>query len=395
MDNRHETEEEMRARLKEELKAELLAELKAEQKEEIKKEEKYTPNTNAYSSSSESIKINYNSDRGVKEATELLNRDKTFGKKDDGPKMFHLPQAKEEETGTLSIVLIVIVIGLIVVSYIFLPKVYQWFASQETPSTYEPEPEQPEDPVELETITLNSKSVKNLTYPIMRNNPYTTKTYYTKEVLNVGDLSNNDLLYNAFIHIYTGNIATYNGGYSGQSCVSVENRKTFNAKYIDARMENLFTKSVEYEHKTFKVPSTNTSTQYVGTWKYDSKNHRYIYYGDCTPIEETKVVYYDLKIAYDAKGVENNNIIEVYYHLAFAKVNTSTKKYTIYSDATMKNKILSGDLKTKNYESELQEVFNTYVNEQNETSKYKYTFSKKDCSYQNYCFEKGEWIAGN
>lgn len=391
MDNRNETEAEMRARLKEELKAELLAELKDEQAKEEKK-----TNTNVYPSDIEKVKANPNDDRGVKEATELLNRDKQFATKNDGPKMYQLPQAKDEETGSLSIVLVIIVVALIIASYIFLPKIYKWVANKETPSTYvDPDKDNEEEPsVELEQITLSSKSVQNLTYPIMRNNPYTSKTYFSKSVLNIGDLSNNDLLYNAFIHIYKGNIATYTGGYSGEYCVAEDEKKTFNAKYIDARMENLFTKSVEYEHKTFKVPSTNGDTTYVGTWKYDSKNNRYIYYGDCNPVSKTTTEYYDLKVAYDAKGLEKNNIIEVYYHIAFAKINTSTMKYNIYSDAAMKNSILSGELKTKNYESELQEIFSTYVNEQKETSKYKFTFSKQDCSYQNYCFEKGEWIEG-
>ena len=379
-----ETEEELRARLKEELKAELLAELKEEQEKSSKTDLK-----------GKGIKFESYNDRGIKEATDLLNKDKTFVKKEDGPKMYHLPQASEDESsGTLSIILIVVVIGIIIASYMLLPKVYQWLHSESTPSTYvDPNDDEDEPPVvELEEITLKSDTVKKLTYPVMRNNPYSAKSYYTNSVVNIGDFSNNDLLYNAFIHIYKGNIGAYDGEYGSDYCGDESTKKTFNAKYIDARMNNLFTESVEYEHKTFTVPSTNTKTTYVGTWKYDKQNHRYIYYGDCNPTVPSNTIYYDLRVAYDAKGLEQNTIIEVYYYMGFAKVDTKTKKYTIYSDANMKNSILNGTLKTDDYNEELSEEFYNYVSAKKETGKYKFTFSSDNCSYDNHCFVKGEWV---
>ena len=379
-----ETEEELRARLKEELKAELLAELKEEQKKSSDNGIK-----------NKGVKFDKYNDRGIKEATELLNKDKTFVKKEDGPKIYHLPQASEDASnGTFSIVLIVVVIGIIIASYMLLPKVYQWMHSEGTPSNYEVPADDEEEPpvVELEKMTLKSDTVKKLTYPVMRNNPYSVKSYYANNVVNIGDFSNNDLLYNAFIHIYKGNIGAYDGEYGSDYCGSVNTRKTFNAKYIDARMNNLFTETVEYEHETFTVPSTNTKTPYVGTWKYDKKNHRYIYYGDCNPTKTSKTKYYDLRVAYDAKGLEQNTIIEVYYYMGFAKVDETTKKYTIYSDANMKNSILNGTLITDDYNKELNDAFYNYVSAKNETGKYKFTFSSTNCSYDNHCFVKGEWI---
>lgn len=390
-DKKVETEEELRERLKEELKAELLAELKEEQKKESKK-------SSTYESPRNSVKFDDYNDKAIKEANELHNKDKKFDKDNEGPKIYHLPQAQDDSSSSMfGLVLIIVVIGIIIASYMLLPKIYQWTTSRGTPSTYvDPTPNESEDPVvEIEEITLNSERVKQLTYPIMRTDQYSTKTYYSKSVVNIGDFSNSDLLYNAFVHIYSGNIGNYDGQYSGEYCGTELTKKTFNARYIDTRMDNLFTSTVDFEHQTFTVPSNSTKTTYVGTWKYDKKNNRYIYYGDCNPTEASNIIYYDLKVAYDAKGLDNNAIIEVYYYVAFAKVNTKTNKYTVYLDTDMEEKILDGTLTTSEHEKELNQILKTYIENNNKTNKYKYTFSREDCSYENHCFVKGEWLEEN
>lgn len=387
-DKKVETEEELRERLKEELKAELLAELKEEHKKDSKK-------ISTYESPRNSVKFDDYNDKGIKEANELHNKDKKFGKDDEGPKVYHLPQAQDDSSSSMfSLVLIIVVIGIIIASYMLLPKIYQWTTNKGTPSTYvDPTPNEPDEPVvEIEKITLDSERVKKLTYPIMRIDQHSTKTYYSKSVVNIGDFSNNDLLYNAFVHIYSGNIGNYDGKYSGEYCGTELTKKTFNARYIDTRMDNLFTSTVDFEHQTFTVPSHSTKTTYVGTWKYDKKNNRYIYYGDCNPTESSNIIYYDLKVAYDAKGLDNNAIIEVYHYVAFAKVNTNTNKYTIYLDTGMKEKILDGTLTTSEPEKELNQILKTYIENNNKTNTYKYTFSREDCSYENHCFVKGEWL---
>ncbi len=387
MDNKHETEEELRARLKEELKAELLEELKADKVDKKDNNFKATPNSSG-------VKISKSTDKGVKDATDLLNRDKKFDKGGNVPKMRSLPQAKDE-SNTLTVIIIIVSIILIGVSYFFLPKIYKWF-NREQPSSYvDPNADKEEPKDELEKITLESDIVKNLTYPIMRNNLHSTNSYYKRSVLNVGDLSNNDIIYNTFVHIYKGNIAEYTGTYGSDACVSADMHKTFNAKYIEARMNNLFTKSVEFEHSDFTVPATNTMTPYIGTWKYDSLNHRYIYYGNCDKPSTSTTNFYDLKYAYDAKGLDNNNVIEVYYDIAFARVNTKTSEYTIFKDANYKEQILNGQLTSTDYENELNQIFADYIEAENVASKYKFTFSNTDCSYQNHCFIKGEWLEEN
>lgn len=389
MGNKHETEEELKARLKEELKAELLKEIK----EEERKKKKTTPPV--FEPSTSTVKFDSYNDRGIKEVVELNGRDKKFGK-NDAPKMMRgLPQAPVEDTGSLNFVLIFVVLLLIVGSYFAMPKIYVMLTSEKDEKRKPVQVEEPEEPVvELENITLQSKVIGTLTYPIMRNNPYSQKSYYNIPSVTVSNFSNNDLLYNAFVQIYKGNIATYQGELGSDACVAGNNKKVVNAKYIEARMDNIFSKSAEYDHASFTVPSTNESTPYKGIWKYDARNHQYIYYGNCNPTKPSRITYYDLIMAYEAKGLEKNTLIEVYYHIAFAKVDSTTNQYEIYSDAAMKNKILSGTITTDNPEAEVESVFSSYIIDGNEASKYKYTFSNLDCSYQDYCFEKGEFIEG-
>ena len=78
--------------------------------------------------------------------------------------------------------------------------------------------------------------------------------------------------------------------------------------------------------------------------------------------------------------------------MGFAEVNATTKNYTIYSDASMSDVLTTGTLTKDNYESELEEVFNAYLQTNHSAKSYKYTFSSLNCSYQDYCFEKGEWV---
>lgn len=389
MDNKHETEEELKARLKEELKAELLKEIK---EEKMKKNKKTPP---VFEPSTSTVKFDSYNDRGIKEVVELNGRDKKFGK-NDAPKMMRgLPQAPAEDTGNLNLGLIVAILLLVIGSYFAIPKIYVMLTSEKEEKRVPVKTEEPEQPVvELENITLQSKVIGTLTYPIMRNNPYSQKSYYSLPTITVSNFSNNDLLYNSFVQIYNGNIATYEGQLGSGACVTGTNKKVVNAKYIEARMDNIFSKSAKYEHASFKVPSTNDRTAYKGVWKYDARNHQYIYYGDCNPTKPSRITYYDLIMAYDAKGLEKNTLIEVYYHIAFAKVDSTTKQYTIYSDAAMTNKILSGTITTNNPKAEIDAAFSSYIIDGNKASKYKYTFSNVDCSYQDYCFEKGEFIEG-
>ena len=91
------------------------------------KKKKTTPPV--FEPSTSTVKFDSYNDRGIKEVVELNGRDKKFGK-NDAPKMMRgLPQAPVEDTGSLNIVLIFVVLLLIVGSYFAMPKIYVMLTS--------------------------------------------------------------------------------------------------------------------------------------------------------------------------------------------------------------------------------------------------------------------------
>ncbi len=397
-----ETEEEMKERLKAEIMEELLEELKSEKKEEKENSSEKEPKETVKKEHLEplpkpKVKFDDYNDNGIKAVNEMNRKDRKFDSKEpvDSTK-FHLPKSEEETTSKTTLVIMGIGLVLVVVAIFGFPSLYRLIEGRERASHYtNPNTNtNTNDTPTLETITLDSDIVKNrLTYPVMRNSEYQKQTYYTHEEITMSDFSNNDILYNALIHVRPGNFAEYKGAYNGSYCGDASQKKTVNAKYLDARIKNLFTRDTEYEHATFTVPSTNTSTTYVGKWVYDAKNNRYIYYGDCTGVTRGNKLYYDLISAYEASGSNNNTTVEVLYHVAFAEVDATSKRYTIYRDANFTETLTSGTLTTNNYQSELDGIFTTFLaNNKEGVNTYKYTFSSSNCSYQDYCFAKGEWV---
>ncbi len=387
-----ETEEELKKRLKEEIMAELLEEMK---KEKTDKKEVATKNKEAKLSPLPETKVHFDSynSKELESVNEMNRKDRKMKeKKDLSSRTMHLPQAEDEGSSKSSLIIMGISAVFLAVVIFFFPSIHRFIEDKMirrekvTPTTNNQE----EEP-KYEKITVNSKVLENFTYPIMRNSEYTKASYYQKDSITMSEFSNNDILYNAFVHVYTGSLAPYNGQYISTYCGTPATRKMVNEKYLMARIENSYSRKTNYKHATFVVPSTNKDTQYVGTWYYDAKLKAYVYYGDCNPIKPTNILYYDLKNMYDAEGNSNNTVIDVSYHVAFAEVNGATKQYKIYSDAMMSNVISSGTLTTTDYEKELNQIFKD-LSKDNQVKSYKYTFSTKDCAYQDYCFEKGEWM---
>lgn len=429
-----ETEEELKKRLKAEIMEELLDEIKKEAKEEVKEElkkemkqdvdqekvhqiveeerkkqaskksedEEYTfDHEEALAHAPAPIvkpKIkfdNYN-DQGIEDINEINRKDRSLPHQKHEEKKFQLPKSEEEGVSKSTIIILIVSFIVIVFAIFKGTDIYRYFQDRGRSSTYKPTNTNTNsnDQPELEKITLGSQVLTTFTYPIMRNSQYQKATYYEKNNITMSDLSNNDILYNAFLNVPEIFYADYAGKYTnGKYCSDNEHKKTVNAAYIDARINNLYTRDTEYKHATFVVPSTNTKTSYVGTWVYDAKNNQYIYYGNCSGSEKGATLYYDVKSAYQADGLENNTVIEVRYYVAFAQVNVTNKQYTIYSDSAMTSVLTSGTLTSSNYQKELDDLFAAYVSANKDTSrKYKYTFSTANCSYQDYCFAKGEWI---
>ncbi len=394
---KEETEEELKARLKKEIMEELRQEMKQEEKtspsisETLSEKEDKGPTV---ASNSSKVSFQDYNDKGIDEVNELNRKDRTLKKKGDLGEKFELPKAEDEGGSKVTIAILVIAAILMVACIFFYPKLYNLMIqrkgktqsdSSETNSTSNEQ--------KYEEITINSEVLSKFTYPIMRNTPYEKVSYYQRPTITMSEFSNNDILYNAFLDVYSGNYAPYTEKYNGTYCGTDSQKKMFNAKYIDARIDNLFSKKTTYKHADFTVPSTNTETEYVGTWKYDSKQNRYIYYGDCGDTSSGNVLYYDLMKISNAHGNKNNTVIEVSYDMAFAQVNRKDKSYTLYSDAQMSHVLTTGTLTTNNFKTELQTIFEEYLKSgKDNIQDYRYTFSTNNCSYQDYCFEKGEWV---
>lgn len=390
-----ETEEELKKRLKEEIMAELLEEMKSEKSSDPKKEKDSSISSSKKLSPLPESKVHFDSynSKELESVNEMNRKDRKMKGKDLTPKKVHLPQASEDQTDSKSTTIILgLSVVILAVVIFFFPSIHRFLENltikgekvAPVTNTNDNEPK-------YEKITVNSKVLETFTYPIMRNSVYAKNSYYQKDTITMSEFSNNDILYNAFIHVYTGSLAPYEGQYIATYCGTGATRKMVNEKYLTARIENSYSRKTNYKHATFVVPSTNKDTQYVGTWYYDAKNKAYIYYGDCNPIQPTDTLYYDLKNIEDASGNSNNTVIEVTYHIAFAEVTNSSRQYKIYSDATMTNVISSGTLTTNDYERELNQIFKD-LSKESQVKSYKYTFSTADCAYQDYCFEKGEWI---
>lgn len=277
-------------------------------------------------------------------------------------------QNNNSKNGILIIVLLVIVTILV----LFFPKIYDLVSSASMPNIESFEPEKKE-----ETKKIDESILETIHYPMMRTSIYDLNTYYSLDKFTVNDLSNNDILLNAFLDIYEGNMTSYE--WTG-ACTNVS--KQFSKDYLELRIKNIIGNKVNYTLTDFYVPE-DSSSNYVGTWSFDSYNGRFLYTGLCASnVANTK--YYNLeeliKVEY-----ENKNDIAAYYYVGFAKVEGNN--YIIYSDAKMTSEITRGAfIDVKN----LNEVFKK-VDKKNKNI-YKYTLKNNLCSYNEYCLYEGKWI---
>lgn len=307
------------------------------------------------------------------------------------PSKEDLPE--EETESSLFSKFILLVCGiLIIIAVFFFPTIFEkaknYKNSQKKVSIEIEEP----PAKEYEKITLEHNLVKGLKYPVMHNDRTNKYTYYSKDNITIASFSNNDILYNALLDIYEGNMGKYKGKYSGKYCGANNNMKVaFDARYLKMRIENLYTRNAKYKLTNIYVPTNNTDTKYVGTWKYDAKNAKFIYYGNCNKVPTSNIEYYDIKVPIEASSSDKNIEIYVTNYVAFAVINKQNKTYTLYKDAAYTEKLTSGVLTTNNYQTELTKIVTDFTKE-NTINKYKYTFTIKDCAYQDYCFLRGEWI---
>lgn len=272
-----------------------------------------------------------------------------------------------------NILVIFITFGLIGILIYFLPNIYNSIQKYESNNIEIPNIEKKEEVKNEEKITINSEIVKNLSFPIMRNDKNKIESYYQLKSININNFSNNDLLYNAFLDMYEG----YLVGHSSVGCTT--NSKEFDATYLSSRIKNIIGRDVSYHFEDFTVPNLYQGSNYIGLWKYNSTNNTYVYYGTCNN-DNSNITYYDYKKLFKVKTSKDNNVIYLYYYIGFLKLDNN--HYTLYNDANMENEISSGT-----YDN----IDNISI-DINNLKTYKFTFKKGLCTYDNYCFSKGEWL---
>jgi len=214
----------------------------------------------------------------------------------------------------------------------------------------------------------------------MRYDLYSDISYYQSQKFKVSDLTNNEILVNAFVDVYEGNISTYNGDTSG----CTDSKKELKAIYLDSRIRNILSNSIKYEYTDFAVSELYNYSSYIGEWKYSSLSNSYIYHGNCN-INDKNIKYYDLKYLDSVESNNNNNIIILYAYIGFAKIDG--EKYYIYSDPNYTNLVLEGFFIDYNDLDNMFKVMN-----KGSFNKYKYIFEKGLCTYGDYCLSESEWL---
>lgn len=268
-------------------------------------------------------------------------------------------------------ILIIVLLAVSTIIVLFFPNLYDLVTSISMPKVEQIEQEEKEKVKEIDESILET-----VHFPLMRNSIYDKNTYYTLDKFTISNLSNNDILLNAFLDIYEGNMTSYEGM---GACTNIS--KQFNKDYIELRIKNILSNKLNYTLSNFYVPEDSNS-KYVGNWNYDSSNSRFTYVGLCNS-KATTTKYYNIeeliKMEYD-----NKDII-AYYYVGFAKVEGNN--YTIYKDANMTEEIKSGVL---NNVDELDSIFKD-IKKKNKKI-YKYRFKNTLCTYNEYCLYEGKWI---
>ena len=275
---------------------------------------------------------------------------------------------KNEKNNNLFLIILFVSVVVVV---LFLPSIYDIVEKMKLP-----EVETAEKQGQEENKIINEDVLETIHYPIMRNSIYDSNTYYSLDTFKISNMSNNDILYNAFMDIYEGNMTSSN--ITG-SCTSIS--KQFNVDYLELRIKNILGKNVKYNLESFYVPEDSNSN-YKGTWVYDSSYSRFVYNGLCTS-KAANTKYYNLEELISAK-YEDSDIV-VNYYVGFAKVVDNN--YTIYKDAKMTEELNNGTFTSID---ELNNLFKS-INKKDKKI-YKYTFKDTLCSYNEYWLYEGKWV---
>ena len=367
--NKNEMSKEELDALKEQLKKELLVEMKKDEAEKYKQEQALKARIE------ESNKTEFK----VPTKSKIDKFDRSVQKEE---------KSQVENIQASSNYFLIFVLLIIIAGIYFIPQITNMIkkdTKSKEPETEEKKKKKEEEKVEY---SWDDKIIKDITFPVMRVSPGSDTSYYTLDKMTVANMTNNEILFNAFINVYTGNIGYHQGGYDGVFCGSAEQQRELNAKYIDARVDNLFTKNTEFTHEDFYVPFT-VGSSYYGLWRFNPNTYSYVYYGECNPQGLAGEFYYDILVPAEIKTSKDGKTAYLTYNMGFAKMIGD--EYEIYRDANYTNLLISDTFKTDDQEKELEDVFADYVKDHS-VNKYKYTYSKNDCSYADLCYISGEWV---
>ena len=264
-----------------------------------------------------------------------------------------------------------IILIVIIILVLLFPKIYGYIESFDLPDINGIEENNKE-----ENKVVDNETLESIHRPLMRNSIYNEYTYYKLDKFTINDMSNSDILLNAYLDIYEGNMTSFE--YTG-NCTNVS--KQFGVDYIELRIKNILGKNIKYNLENFYVPE-DSGTNYKGNWRYDIYNSRFIYDGICAS-NVSNITYHNLEQL--IKAEYNKKDIIVYYYVGFAKVEGNN--YTIYKDSNMTEVVDSGTLSNAN---ELNSIFSNIDNKDKKI--YKYTFKNNLCSYNEYCLFEGMWV---
>lgn len=268
-------------------------------------------------------------------------------------------------------IFLIIVFAVILILVLFMPKIYNFIQTLNMPKVESTKEEKVE-----ENKNVDKEVLESMHFPLMRNSIYDSNTYYSLDKFTISNMSNNDILLNAYLSIEE--VVIKDSTLKG-TCTTVS--KQFDQEIMGLRVKNVLGKNVNYVLDNFYVPEDSNSS-YTGNWNYDVNNGIYVYNGLCSS-NASNTRYYNLeeliKAEYDKKD------INAYYYVGFAKVIDNS--YIIYSDANMINEINKGTFTSV---EDLNETFKT-ISKKNKKI-YKYTFKNNLCSYNEYCLYEGKWV---
>ena len=268
-------------------------------------------------------------------------------------------------------IFLIVIFAIILILVLFMPKIYDAIETLKMPKMESTSKENIE-----ENKNVDKEVLESIHFPLMRNSVYDSNTYYSLDKFTISNMSNNDILLNAYLSIEE--VVIKDSTLKG-TCTTVS--KQFDQEIMGLRVKNVLGKNVNYVLDNFYVPEDSNSS-YTGNWNYDVNNGIYVYNGLCSS-NASNTRYYNLeeliKAEYDKKD------INAYYYVGFAKVIDNS--YIIYSDDNMINEINKGTFTSV---EDLNETFKT-ISKKNKKI-YKYTFKNNLCSYNEYCLYEGKWV---